>query len=132
MRGSQGLNEGSGLPRCAGTATEDALLAPPLVTQSRTPAWHSAESGQARPYPVRQMWAYAEPTTTTDTHPLNAPGEFRDGVALANRERGDHVGLERTDAIFEVAAIPDGDSGTAQGHGSVADLQVFNAKAAEH
>jgi hypothetical protein len=60
--------------------------------------------------------------------PPNAPYEARDGVALANRERGDHVGLERL-ATIEGAAVADGDGGTAQGHGSVADLQLFDAEA---
>jgi hypothetical protein len=65
-------------------------------------------------------------TTTADAHPLDSPGESRDRVALANRERGDHVGLEWMAAI-DVAAVVESDTGTAPGHGSVANNQLSNA-----
>ena len=77
---------------------------------------------------VRNFCHAPSSTTTADAHPLDSPGESRDRVALANRERGDHVGLERL-ATIEGAAVADGDGGTAQGHGSVADLQLFDAEA---
>jgi hypothetical protein len=66
-------------------------------------------------------WTNPEPPPAANTHPLDAPGESRDGIALADRERGDHVGLEGIAAI-EVATVADGDAGTAPGHGSLAGL----------
>jgi hypothetical protein len=80
---------------------------------------------------VRQVWTDTEPTTTADAHPLHAPGESRNGFALANRERDDLVRLEGVTAI-EIAGVPDSNAAPAYGDGTIADQQLVNAQAAQH
>src|SRR5260370_17371948 len=101
---------------------------PPPTAQPRTPASRWAVSARHALIPVCQVRAYAEPPTPADTHPRDAPCESRDGVALANRKRRDHIGLEWLTAI-EGAAVPDGYSAPPRGHTSLPDLQLFHAQA---
>jgi hypothetical protein len=80
---------------------------------------------------VRQVWTNTEPTTAANAHPLHAPGEPSDGIALANRERDDLVRLEGLAAI-EVARVTDSNAGPAHGDGTIAELQLVNTEAAQH
>jgi hypothetical protein len=103
-------------------AAHRAATIPLPATQPRTSASHLVESTPASPFPDLPSAGHPEPPT----HPRDAPCDFRDGVAPADRERGDHVGLERFTAIEE-AGVADGGAAPRS-----AIRQLLDAGAAAH